>query len=154
MIRKGQENRAGQLEAPAPSFQKGEVMFRNWMSEIKWAWQRVFRGWDDRVIWGINYYLCEMMPVWLGELKRTAGTNICYFDFDKDGLPIDDEEGVTKARGRQDTNLNLMINGFVAYKKLDSLDYDYSEDDAKERLEKERDVGLDLFREHFASLWF
>jgi len=37
--------------------------------QIKWAWQRLFRGYDDRVWWNLNSYLCKMLPVWLRKIK-------------------------------------------------------------------------------------
>lgn len=30
--------------------------------EIKWAWQRVFRGYDDRIYWGFDYHLTKIIP--------------------------------------------------------------------------------------------
>src|ERR1035437_3650281 len=38
--------------------------------EVTYAWQRAFRGWDDTVIWSIDSYLAEKIPVWLMELKK------------------------------------------------------------------------------------
>jgi len=37
-------------------------------SHVKWAWQRVVRGWDDTVTWDLDRYLCFMMPQWLDRL--------------------------------------------------------------------------------------
>ena len=37
-------------------------------SHVKWAWQRVVRGWDDTVTWDLDCYLCYMMPQWLDRL--------------------------------------------------------------------------------------
>lgn len=32
------------------------------INEIKWAWQRVVRGYDDRVFWGFDSYFLQVMP--------------------------------------------------------------------------------------------
>jgi len=32
------------------------------LNEIKWAWQRAVRGYDDRVNWGFNSYFLQVMP--------------------------------------------------------------------------------------------
>lgn len=46
---------------------------------IKWAWQRVFRGWDDRVAWSIDDYLSELVPEWIERLKKTKQGRPVYF---------------------------------------------------------------------------
>lgn len=30
--------------------------------QIKWAWQRVVRGYDDRVTWGFDGYFIQIIP--------------------------------------------------------------------------------------------
>ena len=39
-------------------------------NHLHWAWQRVFRGWDDRVAWGIDWHLAKMLPVWINRMKE------------------------------------------------------------------------------------
>lgn len=34
---------------------------RNILNEIKWAWQRVVRGYDDRVMWGLDEYFLQIL---------------------------------------------------------------------------------------------
>lgn len=31
-------------------------------NKIKWAWQRIVRGYDDRVNWGFDSYFMQVMP--------------------------------------------------------------------------------------------
>ena len=38
--------------------------------KIKYFLQRGFRGWDDTILWSIDYYLAEMMPIWLKKFKK------------------------------------------------------------------------------------
>ena len=38
-------------------------IFEKYLREIKYAWQRIFKGWDNRVIWSIDFYLAKMIPV-------------------------------------------------------------------------------------------
>jgi len=35
---------------------------RNIKREIKWAWQRVFRGYDDRIFWEFDSYFHQFIP--------------------------------------------------------------------------------------------
>ncbi|MBI4029090.1 MAG: hypothetical protein HY376_01875 [Candidatus Blackburnbacteria bacterium] len=37
-------------------------MIRDIYNEIKWAYQRVVRGYDDRVMWGLGYYFEQVTP--------------------------------------------------------------------------------------------
>lgn len=38
---------------------------RNILNQIKWAWQRVVRGYDDRVMWGLDaYFLAILDPLY------------------------------------------------------------------------------------------
>jgi hypothetical protein len=34
---------------------------KNIFNEIKWAYQRVVRGYDDRIFWGFDGYLCDFL---------------------------------------------------------------------------------------------
>ncbi|MBI4029163.1 MAG: hypothetical protein HY376_02250 [Candidatus Blackburnbacteria bacterium] len=38
-------------------------MIRDIYNEIKWAYQRVVRGYDDRVMWGLESYFAQVIPV-------------------------------------------------------------------------------------------
>jgi len=134
---------------------------------LKWAWQRVFRGWDDRVIWSIDHHLCEMLPVWLRELKKN-----------KRGVPVSfHENGWEQA---WDCVLDEMILGFGAgekiirselpiYKEMDeacpSCGFKEFSDRVDEfggikQIEKEYaelydifNEGFEKFREYFFNLW-
>src|SRR5271157_4693879 len=44
----------------------------NAWDEVRFAWQRVFRGWDDRAVWSIDYWLDAKMPDMLRRLKDTS----------------------------------------------------------------------------------
>lgn len=121
-----------------------------WKRQIKYAWQRVFRGWDDRVVWSIDYHLSEMLPQWLEKLRdNKQGTPMEMFD----GLPYEDEENYTYseeswsvARQRWDTILDEMILGFQIYAK----DNWFTEDSDDK---KKFDRAMELFVKYFQSLW-
>src|SRR5579871_6411506 len=56
--------------------------------EVKFAYQRVVRGWDDRAVWSIDYWLDDKMPAMLRKLKEDKhGVPMTMFD----GLPLNDE---------------------------------------------------------------
>ena len=92
---------------------------------IKWAWQRIFRGWDDRVCWSIDGYLFKMMPQWLRQLKETKhGIPFCFFEeigakYDNHGGYSD--EDMKNAEAHFNKILDQMIEGFESgYKVVQS----------------------------------
>jgi hypothetical protein len=53
---------------------QGKIMFRFLyinlgIRRLVWAWQRVYRGWDDSAIWSIDSYLVEMLPEMIDKLR-------------------------------------------------------------------------------------
>ena len=123
--------------------------------EIKWAWQRVFRGWDDRVVWSIDYYLAENIPMWLKQLKETnSGVPTTMF---KPEDYIDENYNVSKEtmeRGGNEFNaiLDEIILGFNMYIDMADLNIPYNTPKYKEA-EKIFEKGFELLQEHFSSLW-
>ena len=110
-----------------------EILF-----EIKrnlvWAWQRVFRGWDDRVVWSIDFYLFEMMPQWLRQLKEVKhGTPIWCFEaigaeFDDEVTHSYSDKAHDKASAHFDYVIDKMIEGFEAGYKAANSDLDVYDD--------------------------
>lgn len=128
-------------------------LFEEIYSELRFAWQRVFRGWDDRVIWSLDYYLIENMPVWLTKLKKNKrGVPFSLFTeeelSDPNGIS---EEAEERARNDWDFILDLMINGFDAAKWI--IDHAFDKDFTEEMAYDDFNRGMDLFKEYFFSLW-
>jgi hypothetical protein len=94
----------------------------------KYAYQRLTRGWDDRAVWSIDWWLDDKMPAMLRKLKE-----------DKHGIPGDMFEGLpTKpdepwnhtdeayalAEARWDAILDKMIAAFEASRRMQNLTYE------------------------------
>jgi hypothetical protein len=128
------------------------VILDEWKSQIKWAWQRVFRKWDDRVVWSIDYYVATMVPQWLEMLKKKRHGIPCVMlkeeDYLDENCNVSDE--TMKQRGDEfDAILDEIIEGFKAYNDMSDV-YD------KEKLEQYKqkfDKGMELFVEYFETLW-
>jgi hypothetical protein len=132
-------------------------IYKGIRNEIKWAWQRVFRGYDNRIIWSLDYYLSEMLPIWLRELKQEkAGIpTVCFEEDDWDNDKCEYKKGaIERACNKWDDILDGMIEGFEAHKK--------AEDDCTswkigtpeyEEYRKKFNKGMDLFKEYFNCLW-
>ena len=94
--------------------------------------QRGYRGYADRDIWSLDYYLSGWMPAALERLRRT-----------KHGTPI----GMTPKGW--DTRLTVMVEGFKAVREMD----DVSNRDHYKQLKRKMDKGLRMFAECFLNLW-
>jgi hypothetical protein len=116
---------------------------------LKYAYQRAVRGWDDSIIWSIDYYLSTMMPIWLREIKKYKIStpildDIHAMPYDPDNP--DDEEYWNTAHKVWDTYLTLMIEGFESAKMLADSDLPiFKEAHAKQG------VSRDNFEEDFRA---
>ncbi len=151
------------------------------IDRIRWAWQRLTRGWDDRVIWSIDIHLARVIPIWLQALKE-----------DKMGVPSNlCTKSVEDGEEIWDDILDTIIKGFLAAQRIQEFDFAVVKEFRK--LEEERfgkllrpwvkeeveqtkllqeelnfrskykqqkgrafeefRVGMVLFQEHFFSLW-
>ena len=125
---------------------------------LVWAWQRVFRGWDDRVIWSIDWYLAEKIPQWMMTLKeRKAGIPGRMFnkeDFDSDYNPT--KEGMKRATEKWNDILDAIAYGLTEYSNFENgtshpLKGSYA--DEQKRVNEEAKKSLELFAENFGSFW-
>lgn len=123
-----------------------------WLREFYWsltyAAQRAFRGWDDTVIWDIDYYLSENMPIWLKILKETK-TGVPAIFYEKWGIQTD-PEGDKKAAKLFDDALDKMISGFEAAQHMDDAFGNWEEE---EKLLAKFDSGFELFHKYYFCLW-
>jgi hypothetical protein len=123
------------------------VLLKEYYSEVKWAWQRVFRQYDSRIIWSIDYYLAKMLPIWLRELQeRKQGVPMMMFekeDFNKDG-DIKDEYTEELRSKQYNEILEKIAVGFENYMKYQ---------DGNSLLEKDMDETFQLLSKYFSTLW-
>lgn len=128
-------------------------IFEHIFYEIKYAWQRVFRGWDDRMIWGVDSTLAELIPKLLKQLKEVKhGVPISMFDEDDwDEENYCYKDGSTeKAEKKWDAVLDEIVEGFVYYNEQK---YEAFSEEEMEELKTKLDCSMDLLKEHFMSLW-
>ena len=118
--------------------------------EFKYAWQRVFRGWDDRVIWSVDIYLTEKIPVWLKEIQNDKiGTPIGFFENPEKIEFSEDEHNVAKENWNKE--LQIMIDGFMASKKIQECDWNTREEEKE--LIQTFEKGMKSFTDNYFSLW-
>ena len=118
--------------------------------EIKYAWQRVFRGWDDRVIWSVDIYLTEKVPLWLKELQDCKiGVPIRFFEHPEKIEYSNEEHKI--ARDKWNKELQVMIDGFSASKKIHDLEWNTKEEEEELYITFEK--GMQSFTKNYFSLW-
>jgi len=119
------------------------------LRQVKWAWQRVFRGWDDRVIWSIDGHISKLLPIWLRELKiQRHGVPSMMF---KEEDYIDENYNVTdetmKIRGKEyDEILEKIAKGLDIYHE----DNWFTEDSDDYKIFSD---SFDLLKKYFGTLW-
>lgn len=130
-------------------------ILRYWKRQTKFAWQRVFRGWDDRAVWSLNYHLAEIIPPILKKLKEDkVGIPMFCFEgieettFENGSIGYTDEN-MEIAEKRWNAILDEMITGFERYNTLS--DVSSYEEEREEYKKVER--ALELLKLHFESLW-
>jgi hypothetical protein len=98
------------------------LFVENWKHQIKWAWQRVFRGWDDRAVWAVNDYLSKLIPQLLMELKeKKHGIPASVFDDEPEELEMGmigyTDESMEKAEEKWNGILDTIAEGFNEYNR-------------------------------------
>lgn len=95
---------------------------------LKYAYQRLTRGWDDRAVWSIDWWLDDKMPAMLRKLKEDKhGIPMDMFD----GLPTENDDGYTHsdetfaiAEERWNAILDKMIAAFEASRRMQNMTYE------------------------------
>lgn len=135
-------------------------IIEDWCDEIRFAWQRIFRQWDDRVIWSIDYHLSEMLPIWLEKLKHDKhgipGILFTKEDeyIDKDGVLCIKDEAMIRGEKEFNDILDKIANGFRAYCRInDEFLYPQKDKELYEQLYTQFENGMDLLKKYFDTLW-
>ena len=131
----------------------GYLLLRPWKivaegrRRVKWAWQRVFRGWDDRVVWSIDSYLSEKMPEWIAVLrdKKQGIPMLCI----PEGATGNSGDGLEEGEAKWDGILDDMIDGFNAAREIQNSYWPGTYDETVARFRR----GMALFVEHYFDLW-
>jgi hypothetical protein len=124
------------------------------IDEIKYAWQRVFKGYDERISWELDWYLAKMIPLWISDIRHAKVPGVPTSFFDK--YPHDEnynysEDDEKKAFEEWNSILIEIENGFKDYLKLDETDF---HDPERKNMEKRFNRAFDLFRQYFSDLWW
>jgi hypothetical protein len=105
---------------------------------LRWAYQRVTRGWAQCDAWSMDYFLS---PV-IAEMARRLKNGPC---------PGEPGESFEESQKKWDAILDQIADGFDAGYKISDMKWE----DEKERrlLQKKFDAGFRLFHKWYFSLW-
>lgn len=115
------------------------LIIGGWGRELKWAWQRATRGWDDTAVWSIDTYLSKLIPELV---RRLAEKNI--------GFPAilhDDNITADEAEAKWNAILIEIAEGFEDYHKKQFECFMGIEDSPKLKR------SFELLQEWFPNLW-
>lgn len=115
--------------------------------QTKWAFQRVFRGWDDRAIWSIDWYLAKLIPQLMRELaKITHGTPAEMYPEDSAEREITQEEDDEAIKKWHDILEKIAVGFDIYHENQHEVYY-------KEEFKKPFEEAFDLFRKYFGGFW-
>lgn len=112
--------------------------------EIKWFIQRGKRGYSDKDLWSLDYYLCEWMP----EAIRSYKNSLSW--------PGSHVDGTQMTYKQYQKILEKMAVGFESAKAISNMEYFKGNKICKRtynQLNKKEKEGLILFSDYFTSLW-
>ena len=119
-------------------------VLNDWRYEVKWAYQRVVRGYDDSAKWSLNGYITDIALPCLVSMRDNMHGCPGYL---ADGTTV--EEGMKKWR----EILNKMIFSFELMHEEEYGNYVNRTSEEWEEWNKKVKEGLHLFVEHYHSLW-
>lgn len=133
--------------------------FRDAKFEIKMAWQRVFRGWDDSQVWSFYHFNSEYTRDQLRLLAKIhvgCPAGMCHeegYHFYKEEVIGDTgwKEGVERGlKCKWTETLDEMAAGFQAL-----IDLDNTEVGTPQRMELEWKIDRmwDLYKQYYFNLW-
>mgnify|MGYP001179676488 CR=1 FL=1 len=122
------------------------------IEEVKFAFQRAFRGFDDGAVWSVDAYLATLIPKLLRELKeRNVGVPGDVFkegDFKESGEVVSQE--ILEQRAEEwNVILTDIIEGFEEYSRVQECVGLHPDRDLK-KFKK----AMKLFSKYYRSLWW
>lgn len=111
---------------------------KDFIREVKYAYQRVVRNFDERAVWGIDEHLSIILPQMIRQLRNELH-----------GHPVK----LTKKKWT--TILSAIADGFEAYWLIRNATFTDEKSFKKQQkiLDKKFKVGMSLFVKYFSDLW-
>lgn len=129
-----------------------KVIVFYYADRIKWVYQRVRYGYDDRAKWDIAHYITTVSINLISDLnKNKTGVPISLLDEEE----YDSEYGyspkqIANIKQRWDDILTDILQGFKSATMIS--EYEYSNDEEYYELERSFNKGFGLFHKYFFDL--
>ena len=141
---------------------------QDWKLELKWGYQRIVKGYDDRATWELDFWLSDNLPKIIREMKSFVHGYPASNPFQKK------RKGDIQSMKEWKGILEQIAKGFESAGKIGNNEYmkkvklrkpikdmfgkdsytDYKFDKkAYNKMKKDFDEGIKLFHKHFFSLW-
>lgn len=112
--------------------------------EVIYAWDRVFKGYDSKMVWSLYSEHSKMMVAVLTELRNNHHGS---------PMPDKEEEGVDIHK-LWESQLDEMIAGFQAVLDIEELEWGDAFDKKKQKeLTTKFEHGMKLFTKYYRNLW-
>lgn len=123
--------------------------------EIKWGFQRMFRGWDDSTVWNLETHLAKYMPIWIKHIQESeAGFPGSFYPEGKQYQGEKEwnttDEGMQIARENWAACLTEIIEGFEAADRIINV---FDSFDKTKELEAVFEKGMRAFTRAYFGLW-
>lgn len=121
---------------------------------IKWAFQRVYRGWDDRAVWSVDIWLSEMLPPILRKLKKVK--HGVPFMFLPDDVDSGGYENYRMKVGSEmySAQLELLASGLERISKMEDPIPDNADfKDVMKQRQADFENTMQLFTKLMFTLW-
>ena len=144
------------LDGSLFSYRRSYALTHPWIfvggvrDEVIYAWERVFKGYDGRVSWSVDYYLAKHIPLWVKEVKEFQGFPVMMYE-DNEWQHTKEEDEI--AKNKWNSILDSIIEGFESYLKMDGISWENWDKPEYLELQKKYELGFDNFRKYFSNLW-
>jgi len=121
--------------------------------QLKWFFQRAWRGYGDNDSWSLDDYLNSWLPQAIRSLKSGSGYPVdVYLTLypNEDWMNMDPIHS-TLAHAHWHEILESMAQGFEAAAKISAFEFDGATE--LDTLQRQMHEGLRLFSQYYQNLW-
>jgi hypothetical protein len=124
---------------------------------IKWAWQRVYRGWDDRAVWSIDSHLCNLAYELVDKMSKSKIQGVPSGIYKEEDIEKSEEEWrkilVEIAYYLKYSSSDGDFQYFMDNKIPESEWKNYYKFDRQYKFDSRARKGRKLFVKYFYNLW-
>ena len=109
-------------------------IIKDWKYEVKWAYQRIIRGYDDRALWNLEYHLAKVIKEVTFQMAENSN-------------------GYPHRVGSEKKWKQILLDISFGFGSYIEMDWFISNQKEYKVLDREFKKGMKLFAEYFKGLW-